>query len=77
VAGSSGGASNKQSIVLIDIRAMALMEFAFLSICYFIASIKAKKKNIYIKTNRNHVPHELSKLPTKAFCLDFCLSSCF
>jgi len=44
VAGSSGGASNKQSIVLIDIRAMALMEFAFLSICYFIASIKAKKK---------------------------------
>jgi len=29
---------------LIDIRAMAFMEFAFLSIRHFIASIKAKKK---------------------------------
>jgi len=56
---------------LIDIRAMAFMEFAFLSIRHFIASIKVKKK----KTNENHIPYEFSKLPTKALCLDF--FSCF
>jgi len=56
---------------LIDIRAMAFMEFAFLSIRHFIAFNQSYEK----KTNENHIPYEFSKLPTKALCLDF--FSCF
>lgn len=57
----------RQKFILIDIRAVALMEFAFLSFCHFIASIGGQKK----------ITNSLTRQQSSLFGFLICFSAYF